>query len=166
MPEPDSDVLTYARSLEEAGLSREQANAIAQGNSSMLAARFDSLATREYLEPVFARIDARFDQVDTRLSQVDTRLSQVDARLDQVDIRLGQMDIRLDQVDARLDQVDRRFQQVERLLDLFDKRFERLEDRIEPLAALRGQVNLHTWMLGLIVIVLVVPQLQAWFATA
>lgn len=138
MPEPETDVLTYARSLEEAGLSREQANAIAQGNSSMLAARFDSLATREYLEPVFARIDARFDQLDTRLSQVD----------------------------ARLDQVDRRFQQVERLLDLFDKRFERLEDRIEPLAALRGQVNLHTWMLGLIVIVLVVPQLQAWFATA
>ena len=77
---------------------------------------------------------------------------------------MGQVDVRLDQVDGRLDQVDRRFQQIERLLELFDKRVERLEDQLEPLAALRSQVSLHTWMLGLIVIVLVVPRLQAWFA--
>ena len=43
-------------------------------------------------------------------------------------------------------------------------RFDQIERRLEKLEPLRIQAALHSFMLGLIVLVQVVPQLQAWFA--
>ncbi|MBT3410387.1 MAG: hypothetical protein HN430_06815, partial [Halieaceae bacterium] len=42
-----------------------------------------------------------------------------------------------------------------------DKRLNALAAELAPM---KIQLTLHTWMMGLIIIVLVVPQLQEWFA--
>lgn len=42
------------------------------------------------------------------------------------------------------------------------QRFDQIELRLEKLEPLRIQAALHSFMLGLIVLVQVVPQLQAW----
>ena len=39
-----------------------------------------------------------------------------------------------------------------------------IEKRIQALDSIKSNVNLHTWLLGLIIVVLVVPKLQSWFA--
>ncbi len=44
------------------------------------------------------------------------------------------------------------------------QRFDQIERRLEKLEPLRIQVTLHSFMLGLIVLVQVVPQLQDWFS--
>ncbi len=64
----------------------------------------------------------------------------------------------------RFDQVDRRFEQMDQRFAHMDSRLDKIETRLGALESLKSQVNLHTWMLGLLVIVLVVPQLQRWFA--
>ena len=47
----------------------------------------------------------------------------------------------------------------------FDARFNAQEARFEARFARQDRIlMLHTWMLGLITLVLVVPQLQAWLA--
>ncbi|MCR9184239.1 MAG: hemolysin XhlA family protein [Halieaceae bacterium] len=62
-----------------------------------------------------------------------------------------------------------RFERIETRLDTSDTRLDRLEIRLDKLEArlgklepLRAQATLHSFMLGLIVVVQVVPQLQAW----
>ncbi|QIB67038.1 hypothetical protein [Kineobactrum salinum] len=45
-----------------------------------------------------------------------------------------------------------------------DRRLEQIEQRLEKLEPLRIQTTLHSFMLGLIVLVQVVPQLQVWLA--
>lgn len=69
-------------------------------------------------------------------------------RFERIETRLNTLEARLDALDARLDKLDARF-------DKFDPRLEKLEP-------LRTQATLHSFMLGLIVVVQVVPQLQAW----
>ena len=46
-------------------------------------------------------------------------------------------------------------------VDELDRRIARIEKTLDPI---KTQVNLLTWMMGLVVLVLVVPQLQSWFA--
>lgn len=62
-----------------------------------------------------------------------------------------------------------RFERIETRLDTFETRLDRLEIRLDKLEArlgklepLRAQATLHSFMLGLIVVVQVVPQLQVW----
>ena len=69
-------------------------------------------------------------------------------RFERIETRLNTLEARLDALDARLDKLDARF-------DKFDARLEKLEP-------LRIQATLHSFMLGLIVVAQVVPQLQAW----
>ena len=109
----------------------------------MVIEQFDSLVTQEHFDAQAARTGLRFDKVDQRFAQIDQRFEQVD---------------------QRFEQVDQRFQQVERRLAHIESRLEKIEVRLSAPESLKSQVNLHTLMLGLIVIVLVVPQLQRWFA--
>ena len=59
--------------------------------------------------------------------------------------------------DPYMGRIDQRFEQI-------GKQFDVNTGRLTNLELLKSQVNLHTWMLGLIIIVLVVLQLQRWFA--
>ena len=80
------DTLAYARRLRAAGFSEEQAEGQAQ---ALAAAMTDTLATRQDLRELEARIDTRFAQVDARFDHLekhfkehlDTRLAEQETRL-------------------------------------------------------------------------------------
>ena len=144
------DVLGYTQNMESAGLTRQQAEAIATGMTSMIAQQFDSLLTTKQFEAAMARIDNRLVAVEDKQDTVDKRLEAVDKRLNAVDNRLNAVEKSLDRIDMRLSHTDNKF------LDI--------DARLGDLSDLKSKVVLHTWMLALIIIVLVVPQLQRWFA--
>ena len=123
------DVLGYTQNMESAGLTRQQAEAIATGMTSMIAQQFDSLLTTKQFEAAMERIDNRFVAIESKQDATDKRL---------------------DQIDRHLSNNDNKFLNIEAKLGQFDE--------------VKSQVNLHTWMLALVIIVLVVPQLQRWFA--
>lgn len=158
MPNPAYDALSYTRDLEDSGLPSKQAEVMARGVERMLAERIDTLVTNEQLQAAMARMDHRFEQL---IERMDHRFDAMEQRFDQ---RFKEVDQRFREVDQRFQQVDQRFQQIDQRLDHADKRTERIEDRLLVVEKLGNQVTLHTWMLGLIIIVVVVPTLQRWFA--
>jgi len=94
------DTLAYAKALREAGFSEQQADGQAQ---ALAAAMTDSLATKQDLRELEARMDLRFAQVDARFEyaerHLDTRLAEQAARFDghladlerRITVRLGGM---------------------------------------------------------------------------
>ncbi len=62
------DTLAYARKLREAGFSEQQAEGQAE---ALAAAMTDTLATKQDVRELEARMDGRFGQVDARLDQMD-----------------------------------------------------------------------------------------------
>ncbi len=132
------DSLRYARRLREAGVPEPQADAQAELMAEAFGFYADNIVTRDYLDAVvraaFAEQEQRFEQIERRFQQMDHRLDGLDRRLDGLDRRLDELERRLDKLGMRL-------------------------DKLEPL---RTQATLHSFMLGLIVVVQVVPQLQAW----
>jgi len=147
MPELSLDVLTYTNTLESAGFNRTQAEAIARGTVQMQAQHFDTLVTREHFDHTMERIDQRFGGVDNHFKSIDTRFESIEKQFDAVD--------------KRFDGVDKRFEGIDKRFEGIDKRLNALTGELAPMKA---QLTLHTWMMGLIIIVLVVPQLQQWFA--
>ena len=99
----------------------------------------DDLLTRDHFTEV---LNARFAEQDARM---EARFAEQDAR---VESRFAEQDARMDahfiEQDAKF---EARFVQI-------DTRFAR-QDKV---------LLLHSWMLGLIIVVLVAPQLRAWFA--
>jgi len=67
----------------------------------------------------------------------------------------GEQTQRFERIETRLDTLETR-------LDRLEIRLDKLEARLGKLEPLRTQATLHSFMLGLIVVVQVVPQLQAW----
>ncbi|MEH6587157.1 MAG: hypothetical protein V7720_11380 [Halioglobus sp.] len=63
--------------------------------------------------------------------------------------------------DRTMERIDQRFGGVDKRFEGIDKRLDAITDELAPM---KIQLTLHTWMMGLIIIVLVVPQLQEWFA--
>lgn len=89
VPQPAFDVLAFSRDLESAGLSRQQAEAIARGMTLMVSHQVESLVTREHFDLHMAQVDQRFDQVGRRFEQVDGRLDRVEGRLSAVEKSLS-----------------------------------------------------------------------------
>ena len=132
------DSLRYARRLREAGVPEPQADAQAELMAEAFGFYADNIVTRDYLDAV---LRAGFGEQAQRFERIETRLNTLEARLDALDARLDKLDARLDKLDARLD---------------------KFVTRLEKLEPLRIQATLHSFMLGLVVVVQVVPQLQAW----
>lgn len=143
MADPVYDALAFSKDLVATGLPSGQAEALARGSERMRAERIESLLTSEEFARANDCIRHRFDKSDERFRAIDERFDQVVRRLDGIDRRLDGVDHRLDRVDNRLDVIEGRLLSVEGACQ---------------------QIRLHTWMLGLIVLVLVVPQLQPCFA--
>jgi len=94
------DTLAYARRLREAGFSEQQAEGQAE---ALAAAMTDTLATRQDLHELEARLDSRFAQVDARFAQVDARFDYLEKHLDTRFIELEKRsDIRMDELEKRL----------------------------------------------------------------
>jgi hypothetical protein len=87
------DTLAYARRLREAGFSEQQAEGQAE---ALAAAMTDTLATRQDLQALESRVDARFAQIDARLDHLernmDTRLVELEKRME---IRLAGVEERM-----------------------------------------------------------------------
>ena len=66
--------------------------------------------------------------------------------------------------DAEMKTINRRFDEIDQRFEKIDLRFDKTEDRLSPLGSMIFHVNLQSWMLGLIILVLIVPELQRWFA--
>lgn len=87
------DTLAYAKRLREAGFTELQAEGQAQ---ALAAAMTDSLATKQDLRELEARLDARFAQIVGDFGQVGSRFGQVDSRFEQVDARFDYLERHLD----------------------------------------------------------------------
>ena len=85
MAQGSFDSLRYARSLEEAGVPKQQADVMAKALSVFA----DNLVTREYLDfrlgELEARIDARFAAQETRIEE---KLSPIRVKLARHDLML------------------------------------------------------------------------------
>lgn len=100
---PALDTLAYAKRLREAGFTDQQAEGQAQ---ALAAAMSDSLATKQDLRELEARIDARFARVDARFDQVDARFEALER---QTDVRLSELSARFDgRLAAQLADLERR----------------------------------------------------------
>lgn len=93
-----------------------------------------------------------FDTLVTR-EHFDHTMERIDQRFGGVDSHFKSIDTRFESIEKQFDAVDNRFEGI-------DKRLNALADELAPM---KVQLTLHTWMMGLIIIVLVVPQLQEWF---
>ncbi|MFN2328340.1 MAG: hypothetical protein ABR612_05445 [Chromatocurvus sp.] len=142
MPEPQADA---------------QAELMAE-SFSMLA---EKILTKDHFEEV---LGARFAEQDAKLdAKLDQRFSEQDAKFDK---RFADIDKRFTEYDAKLEKrfagIDQRFIEQD---GKSEKRFAEQDSKFENrFVKLERTLFLHTWMLGLIVLVLVVPQLQAWLA--
>jgi len=72
------DVLVYAKSLETAGFSHEQAFAIAEGAGNVMEQRVETLVTQAHFDAAMASVDHRFDMVDQRLTLVEKTLHKLE----------------------------------------------------------------------------------------
>jgi predicted nucleic acid-binding Zn-ribbon protein len=91
------DTLAYARRLREAGFSDEQAEGQAQ---ALAAAMTDTLATKQDLQELETRMDARFAAIKQDLHELEAR---TDARFSQIGARFSQIDTRFEYLEKHLD---------------------------------------------------------------
>lgn len=73
------------RQMEEAGISRAQASAIAKGMATMVIQNFDALVTSDYLDAWFGEFESRLGrELDQRFAEQDHHIqlgfAQVEAR--------------------------------------------------------------------------------------
>ena len=97
------DTLAYARRLREAGFSDAQAEGQAE---ALAAAMTDTLATRQDLQELDARIDARFANVDARFARLEARFDYLEKHMD---TRFAELEKRMElRLDGRLADLERR----------------------------------------------------------
>ncbi len=142
------DSLRYARRLREAGVPEPQADVQAELMAEAFGFYADNLLTKDHFNDVlnarFAEQEAHLDaKLDARFAELDARFAAQDARFAEQDARFGSQDVRFMELDGRFIEFGARI----------ESRFARQDSTL----------RLHTFMLGLITVVLVVPQLQNWF---
>ena len=148
------DTLRYARRLREAGVPEPQADVQAELMAEAFGFYADNLLTKDHFTEV---LNARFAEQEAKIEQ---RLGAMDSKFEK---RLDAIESKFEQ---RLDGIDSKFEQR---LDAMDSKFEQrltaLDSKFEMRFGKQDTVNrLHSWMLGLITVAVVLPQLQAWLA--
>ena len=174
------DTLRYTRRLREAGVPEPQADVQAELMAEAFGFYADNLLTKDHFTDVlnarfseFAALqDLRFAEQDARF---DKRFAEQDAKVDkQFALQDAKFTKRFDEQDAKFEKhftdIENRFSNIESRFSAIDKNFTDIAERFhqqdfkfEVRCNKQDRVMLlHTWMLGLIVVALVVPQLQAW----
>jgi hypothetical protein len=156
------DSLRYARRLREVGVPEPQAEVQAELMAEAFGFYAENILTRDHFTDVInarfaeqdAKIEKRFAAQDAKFEQrftgQDAKIEALEAKMDK---RFSEQDAKMEALDAKF---DKRFN--EQALN-FERRFSSIDQRF---TAQDGKLNLHTWMLGLLIVVLVIPQLQAW----
>ena len=97
------DSLRYAQRLEDAGVARPTADAMAHALNDELA---DHMLTKteltEALQPIYSRLDA----IDQRFETVDARFESMDAKIEAMDTKIGALDAKFE---AKFDSLSARF---------------------------------------------------------
>lgn len=151
------DTLQYARRLLAAGVPEGQANVQAEAMAEAFGFYVGNLVTRDYLD---ARLDQRFTESER---WIDRRFFESEEKFES---RFAEQDKKFfGQLVEQEQKFDRRFTALEQK---FDGRFAAVDGRFAAVEArlgrLESSVRLHTWMLGLILLVLVVPELERLLA--
>jgi hypothetical protein len=142
------DPLGYTRELEASGVPRHQAEVHAKAMTATFLHNFDSLVTRDYLDTRFTEFETRITSVmDRRFVGVDKCFVGVDKRFAGVDKRFAESDAKINQLFAEL--------RLEMHREIAYVRGE--------LADLKGKLNVHGWMLALLVAGIFLPMLQRAF---
>lgn len=146
------DSLRYARRLREAGVPEPQADVQAELMAEAFGFYADNILTKDHFEAV---LDSRFGEFR---AQMDQRFVEQDAKFDR---RFAEQDAKFDKRFAEQDaKFDKCFaDQDARFTGSFATQDAKFEGRF---GKLERTLFLHTWMLGIIVVVMVLPQLQAW----
>jgi len=134
MPVAAFDTLKYARSLRDAGLPLDQADAqaaaLADALSNTLQSSLQNLATRSDVETLRQSLDTRINKLESRIDQVEAKL---ESKFDQVEAKMDQIATKLD---ARITQVD---------------------------TSLRGELILLRWMVGATLTAVVTIMVRLFF---
>ncbi|KGE03808.1 hypothetical protein [Pseudohaliea rubra] len=181
------DTLRFSRGLREVGVPEQQADRQAELMAEAFSAFADKLVTKDYFSEV---LEARLNQQSAELEQrivekMNLRFVEQDEKFDarfaeqdeKFDARFAEQDKKFDARCAAMDEkftrcfaeMDEKFTarlagSDEKAASRFDAIEARLADHDARFVKLDRTLLLHTWMLGLITLVLVVPQLQAWVA--
>ncbi len=170
------DTLRYARRLCEAGVPEPQADAQAELMAEAFGFYADNLLTRDHFTEVlnarFAeqdeRIERRLDAVESKFEQRTTALeSKFEQRTTALESKIEQCATALEsKIEQRTTGLESKIEQSITALDSkVAQSITALDSKFEQRFGRQDTVNrLHTWMLGLITLALVVPQLQAWLA--
>lgn len=145
------DSLKYARRLREGGVPEPQADVHAELMVEAFGFYADNILTKDHFEAVLdAKLDARFAEQDARL---DKRFAEQEAGLDK----------RFAEQEARF---DKRFTALEFRIGRLEDRMDSVEACIQNLTKITLRIErtqfVHSWILGIGVTALVVPQLNAW----
>lgn len=144
------DTLRFSRGLREVGVPEQQADRQAELMAEAFSAFADKLVTKDYFSEVLgARLNEQTALLEQRMAE---RFAAQDAKFE---ASFAGQDTKFE---ARFAQQEAKF---EARFAVIDSRFSEQDARF---AKLDRTLLLHTWMLGLITLVLVVPQLQAWLA--
>ena len=140
------DSLEYAHQLEAVGMPREQAEAVAKGLTTMFIHNFDSLVTKDYLDTRFSELGIKFGaEMDRRFSQVDKQFA--DLRLEfHGDINEVRGELRGEMGKLRSD---------------LSGEIGELRGKLGgEIAEIRGKLNLHGWMLAVLMAGVFMPLFQ------
>ena len=148
------DTLRYARRLKEVGVPESQAEVQAELMAEAFGFYADNLLTRDHFTEVLnarfaeqdAKIEARFAEQDAKIK---ARFAEQDAK---IEVRFSEQEAKFE---ARFAEQDAKFEtSLSALASRLDQRFNRQDATQRVLA----------WMVGLITVAVVLPQLQAWLA--
>ena len=142
------DSLRYARRLREAGVPEPQADVQAELMAEAFGFYADNILTKDHFEGVLdAKLDSRFAEHGARFEK---RFSDIDRQFSEIDRRFSEQDAKFEKCFAEQNaKLDKRFAEQDAK---FEGRFSKLE----------RSSFLNTWILGILVVVIVIPQLQSW----
>ena len=103
----NSDTFNTMHKLEQAGMSRTQAEITARAIDQQV-----SLSVQQVLDKIDARFDAVEKRFEDRFDMVDARFDAVNARFDAVNARFDAVNDRINAVDTRINAVEKRFSWV------------------------------------------------------
>ena len=94
---PSIDTLRYAQRLEDNGMNREAANAMAQALNEELADRLLTRAdVREEIRHELAPIHAKLDEFGQRFAAIDGKFGAMDGKFEAMDAKIGAMDAKFE----------------------------------------------------------------------
>lgn len=128
---PSIDTLRYAQTLEDAGMDRGAANAMAQVLNEELVDRLLTKAdVAEALEPINAKLAdlaQAFEPIHAKLAEIDQRFEGVDAKFEAVDAKFDAMDAKFDAMDTKFEALDAK---IDTKVDALDVKFNSLSTKV------------------------------------